>query len=129
MKSRYGLDFGALREQYEQEHHTYTYRQARGGVAGPAAPGVVDAPAGRRAAPVLHGVLAHDRFDDGGPLAEAQAVGSIKVMFDDDDRITEIAELLEDANEALGVLRVEADARFVKYVGAPDQAAAEAGTQ
>jgi protein arginine N-methyltransferase 1 len=28
MKSRYGLDFGALRKQYEQEHHTYTYRQA-----------------------------------------------------------------------------------------------------
>ena len=51
------------------------------------------------------------------------------VVLNDDNGVAEIAELLEDANEALGVLRVEADARFVKDVGAPDQAAAEAGAQ
>jgi hypothetical protein len=49
------------------------------------------------------------------------------VVFNDDNGVAEIAELLEDANEALGVLWVEADARFVKDVGAPDQAATEAG--
>ena len=51
------------------------------------------------------------------------------VVFNDDNGVAEIAELLEDANEAFGVLRVEADARFVKDVGATDQAAAEAGAQ
>ena len=51
------------------------------------------------------------------------------VVFNDDNGVAEVAELLEDANEALGVLRVEADAWFVKDVGAPNQAATETGAQ
>ena len=51
------------------------------------------------------------------------------VVFNDDNGVAEIAELLQDANEALGVLRVEADAWFVEDVGTSDQAAAKARAQ
>ena len=51
------------------------------------------------------------------------------VVFNNDNGVAEVAELLEDANEAFGVLWVETDAWFVEDVGAPDEATAEAGAQ
>ena len=47
------------------------------------------------------------------------------VVFDDDDRVAEVAELGERIEQALVVARVEADRRFVEDVEHADEAATD----
>ena len=49
------------------------------------------------------------------------------VVLDDDNGVAKVAELLEDADETMGVAGVEADRGFVEDVHAADQRAAKGG--
>ena len=51
----------------------------------------------------------------------------IGVVFDDEDGVAEVAEVVEDPDQAFGVTGVEADGGFIKDVTSADEAGAEAG--
>jgi hypothetical protein len=50
-----------------------------------------------------------------------------RLVFDDDDRVSAVAETVEDPDEAVGVAGMQADGGFVEHVEGVDQAGAEAG--
>ena len=49
----------------------------------------------------------------------------VGIVFDDEDGVAEIAQALEDFDEALGVARVQADGRLVEHVERADEMRAE----
>ena len=51
----------------------------------------------------------------------------VGVVFDDEDGVAEVAEVMEDPDQAFGVTGVEADGGFIEDVTSADEAGAEAG--
>ena len=74
-----------------------------------------------------------DKFSTRLPVAGAEVhdlVGGAHdggFVLDDDDGVPEVAQALEDGDEARGVARVQAHARLVEDVERVDEARAEAG--
>ena len=50
-------------------------------------------------------------------------------MLDHENRITEIAQIVQDADQASGIARVQTDRRFIQHVGRANQARAQARRQ
>ena len=79
--------------------------------------------------------LGHGPFEDdlaavfAGAGAEVDDViggaHHVGVVLDDDDRVAELAQLFEDANQAAGVAAVQADGRLVENVAGADEPRAE----
>ena len=51
----------------------------------------------------------------------------VGIVFNDEDGVSEVAEVVEDADQALGITGVEADGGLVEDVAGADEAGAEAG--
>ena len=74
-----------------------------------------------------------DDFSAGGAVAGAEIHDLVRradhagLVFDDDDGVAGVAQLLEEADQAFGVARMQADARFVEDEKRIDQASAQAG--
>ncbi len=76
--------------------------------------------------------------DDCAPFAAAAGaeverviggIDDVAIMLDDDERVAEIAEFAERADELVGVARMEADRRLVEHVEHARQTAAHLGCQ
>ena len=90
-------------------------------------------PAGERSVLGEHSVVGAGEEETPAEFASAWAevndairgTNRIGIMLDDEDGVAEIAERLEDVNEALRIARMKADGRFVQNVERADEMRAE----
>ena len=92
---------------------------------------------GERTLELLRGELLHNALEDHFPAMDAgfrahvdeevRRADDLRVVLHHDDGVADVAEALEDRDEAVGVAGVQADGRLVQDVHRPDQRAAERG--
>ena len=56
-----------------------------------------------------------------------RGLDGVGIVFDDENRVAEIAEGFQDVDEALRVARMQADGRFVEYIKRADEMRTERG--